>query len=342
LSRYSRDPQEEKQTTLKSSPFKDVYEEWLDHPGRKQVLRERTREGYERIFKLHVEPHIGKTPISALTDEAVRNAVEKVRKATTNAKKGQRGLQGTHALKLIHAVCEYATDKNYIGRNPARGVDPPVPMQNPEGRQHRPPSDEELQAIWNDAPEHMNAQNVRILRLALLLGKRVSEMVEAKKSELQLEGDNPHWFIPGERTGNKAREDQIVPLPKLAVALLREACAADEGSHYVFPARSLEDKPTTRHAPSQAFTEFRRAVAIDEEVRFHDARGLIIDQMSKLKVPREYRSHVLHHTGDMRATLADAVYSTYDFAEEKRRALRLWALRLQEIVRGRHARGLHW
>jgi integrase len=215
-------------------------------------------------------------------------------------------------------------------------------MQNPEGRQHRPPSDEELRVIWNDAPEYMNARNVRILRLALLLGKRVSEMVEAKTSELHLEGRNPHWFIPGARTGNKAREDQIVPLPKLAVDLLREASAADGGSQYVFPARSREDKPTTRHAPSQAFTDFRRAIGIDEDVRLHDARGLIVDQMSKLKVPREYRSHLLHHTGDMRATLADAAYSTYDFADEKRRALRLWALRLQEIVRGRRARGLHW
>jgi hypothetical protein len=44
----------------------------------------------------------------------------------------------------------------------------------------------------------------------------------------------------------------------------------------------------------------------------------------------------------MHATLADAAYSTYDFAEEKERALRLWAMRLQEIVRNRRPRGLHW
>src|SRR5262249_14181000 len=127
-----RDPQEDKQATLRSSLFKAIYKEWLDDPGRKRGLRQRTREGYERVFRLKVEAHVGSTPISTLTESAIRSALEKVRKATTNAKKGQRGLQATHALKLIHAVCEYATDNNYIARNPARGLDPPVPMKNPE------------------------------------------------------------------------------------------------------------------------------------------------------------------------------------------------------------------
>lgn len=52
--------------------------------------------------------------------------------------------------------------------------------------------------------------------------------------------------------------------------------------------------------------------------------GLIVDQLAKMGVPSEYRSHVLHHTGDIRAPLADRVYSTCDHAAEKHRALALW------------------
>lgn len=264
-----------------------------------------------------------------------------MRIASTDADRGFRGTQATKALKLIYSLGEYAVDKNFVARNPARGIDPPVPVDNPEGKQHRPPTDDELRRIWLEAPEHMNAQLVRVLRLNLLLGKRVSELVEALKAELSLSAD-PSWFIPGYRTGNKGREDQIVPLPPLAVSVFKEACAASGSSPYIFQARSTDDKPMSRHTPSQSFTEFRRSIGIEDKVRFLDARGLINDQLAKLKVPREYRSHILHHTSDMRGTLAEAVYSTYDYADEKRRALRLWSLRLQEIVRGGRRRELHW
>ena len=102
------------------------------------------------------------------------------------------------------------------------------------------------------------------------------------------------------------------------------------------------DLEATASSTRQAFTEFRRKIGIEDKVRFHDARGLIIDQMSKLRVPREFRSHILHHTSDMHGTLAEDAYSTYDYAEEKLRALRLWSIRLQDIVRGRKPRALRW
>ena len=97
-----------------------------------------------------------------------------------------------------------------------------------------------------------------------------------------------------------------------------------------------------RHAPSGAFAGLRAKLGISGSVRFHDSRGLITDQMAKIGVPSEYTSHVLHHTGDTRASLADSVYSTYDYEPQKRRALELWERRLLEIVEGRPASGEKW
>jgi integrase len=319
-----------------------IYQEWLDDPARKRKLRPRTKEEYERIFRLHLAPHFGRLDIAALDKRKISDALEQVRLSTTDAAKGQRGLQATKALKLLNSVCQYAEDREYILRNPARGVSPPVPDHNPEGRQHRPLRESELRMIWREAPSHMNEQNVRLLRLALLLGKRVSELSGALKSELNLDHVPPRWIIPATREGNKGREDQLVPLPPLAAALLRLAVEARGPSPYVFQARTSSPKPISRHTPSQVFTEFRRAVGILDKVRFHDCRGLIVDQMAQLGVPREFRSQVLHHTGDMRATLADKAYSTYDYESEKRRALTLWQDRLLEIVEGRGASGLRW
>jgi Phage integrase family len=335
------DPKRVEPTPLAPPTLNDVFVAWLGRPSRKRALRDRTREHYEQVFRRHVQPRLGRTLITMISATDIKAATEDIRLATTNAERGYRGTQATKALKIIHSVCAYACEVNLIDRNPARGIAPPVPIENPTGKQHRPPTDKELSALWNEAPRHMNAQSVRLVRLAMLVGKRVSEMVEARKTELVLDRQ-PHWFIPGTRTGNKSGEDQIVPLAPLACWILKEACADSPSSPFIFQARSLDHKPMSRHTPSQAFLELRRAVGIEDRVRFHDARGLINDQMSKLRVPREYRSHILHHTGDMRATLADATYSTYDFSDEKRRALRLWSLRLQEIVRGRKPRGLRW
>ena len=65
-----------------------VYREWLDDPRRKRVLRGRTREEYERIFKSHIAPRLGATPISSLNEPTIYEALEEVRAATTDKKKG--------------------------------------------------------------------------------------------------------------------------------------------------------------------------------------------------------------------------------------------------------------
>ena len=67
-----------------------------------------------------------------------------------------------------------------------------------------------------------------------------------------------------------------------------------------------------------------------------------VDQMLSMGVPSPVISHVLHHTGDMRGTLAMSVYRTYDMRAEKLRALRLWQARLHNIVSGRKLHTLRW
>ena len=73
----------------------------------------------ERIFRLHVAPFLGRLPITVLDKRAITQAVEKVRKATTDTDRDQRGLQATKALKLIRSFCGFAANKrDYIQRDP--------------------------------------------------------------------------------------------------------------------------------------------------------------------------------------------------------------------------------
>jgi integrase len=336
--------------------FTEVYREWLDHPGRKRTLRDRTRSEYERLFKTHIEPRIGPTKIALLDKATIKEKLEDIRKASTDPELSHRGLQASKALQIIRSVCRYALTKEYCDRDATFGIDRPVPNKNPNGKQHRPPTNDELKALWIGADgvrpkshrAYMAPKTRRAFKLTVLLGKRISEIVRARKTEVEF-GANANLFIPGGREGNKSREDQRVPLPPLAQKLIRECIATSGESPFLFPGdttKRVKNKkteiPMSRHTPSHALRELRTDLGIAENVRLHDMRGLIVDQLAAMGVPREYRSHVLHHTGDMRATLADSDYSTYDYLPEKRRALELWEKRLLEIVEGRKPSGLRW
>ena len=175
-------------------------------------------------------PYLAGKEITALTKIDVLEVIEKVRKATTDASKDQRGLQATKTLKLIRSVCNFAANKReYIARDPTTGIDLPVPEANPAGKQHRPPTNDELRQLWNDGPEVMTAAETRVLRLAILLGRRVSEIADARREDVRLDFGLPHLFIPADRIGNKAKKDDAVPLPSLALAIIKDALAVRQG-----------------------------------------------------------------------------------------------------------------
>lgn len=133
---------------------KDCFLVWLDHTGkrRKKTLAPRTRAGYENLFKLHIEPHLGKIAIARLDRRAILRALDTVRANTSDAEKKQRGVTATKALKLVSSLCEWTLDQSWIASNPCRDIEDPVPVKNPDGKQARPPTDIELRQLWTEAP----------------------------------------------------------------------------------------------------------------------------------------------------------------------------------------------
>ena len=290
---------------------------------------------YRQIYKLHIQPHLGTKPIVTLTKKDIEAALEKVRKATTNPKAGHRGTQALKALKIIKPVCEMALDQEVIDRNPCRGIEDPVPKDNPNGKQTRPLSNDELRILWNEAPQVMPPAIVRVLQLTLLLGRRISEISRAERNDARLDQLPPVLFIPADREGNKPKRDDAVPLPSEALRIIKEAIAHGDDGDPLFKGA------VARWTTSDAFRYFRRAKGWAGRTRVHDARSLINDQLAAMGVPTEFRSRVLNHTGDLRQ-LANTVYSAYDFMPERLKTLELWQARLLEIVTGAKPSGLRW
>lgn len=341
--RDGRDPWlESQQQSNASTPqsaidFDTAFRAFLTDPRKDR--RRRTVDGYQSLYDLHLRQRIGSVALSELDAETIESAVLRIAEHTTNPARGHRGLQATKALGLIRAVLEFCVKKRQIPFNPARQIEDPAPKKNPAGKLHRPLTEEELRRTWLEAPKYLAPQQLRALQLVLLLGRRVSELTGARKSEVSLE--KRRWII-AVREGNKSKYEALVPLPPLALKLLHEAMEASPRSEFVFSSSRSATGHMCRQAPSQGFKELRRAIGISDNVRFHDARGLMNDGMAQMRVPSEYRSHVFHHTGDIRKALVEDTYSTYEFETEQRQALELWESRLLDIVSGSEPRRLYW
>jgi hypothetical protein len=55
--------------------------------------------------------------------------------------------------------------------------------------------------------------------------------------------------------------------------------------------------------------------------------------MSQLGVPKDVRERVLNHGGKRSSSITDSVYNWYEYDDEKRAALELWADAVDSIVR---------
>jgi integrase len=86
--------------------------------------------------------------------------------------------------------------------------------------------------VWRDA-----------LKLMAMLFVRTGELLEAPLSEFDL--DNARWVIPPERM--KMDRPHIVPLPRQAVAILRElfSLAIAEEKKFVFPGMNKQTEDGT-------------------------------------------------------------------------------------------------
>ena len=318
-----------------------VFRAWLDNPLRPRALAPRTRAEYQGIFGRHLgnrehsASFIAEMPIGQLSRDKVEATLEAIRKATSDATKGQRGLQATKARSILHSMCKWARLHRWIEVNPVEDTLPPVPKENPRGKQSRPLTDAQLRTLWNGAPTEMTKAQARVLKLTILLGRRISEIAGAVRDDARLDQSTPCLFIPANREGNKAKEDDAVPLPPMALEIIKEALTNGDTSDLLFVGAS------TRWTTSKAFTQFCRNQQWSDRTRLHDTRSLINDHLAAMSVPSEIRSRILHHTGDLRQ-LVNTTYSAFDFLPDRLHALTLWENRLIEIVHERKPTGLRW
>lgn len=232
--------------------------------------------------------------------------------------------------RYLRHFFNFTVDKGYIETSPCDRMKKPCP----DASRSRFLSPDEIRVLWRVAEDHAFPFGY-IAQLALLTGQRRNEIAHMKWSEINVADKT--WEIPGTRTKNK--KDNIVPLSDTALSILVKIRALQnttrepiprgtnrpppgyhpKSSKYVFPSMASPNRPCS------GISNAKNRMARDAKIfdwRIHDLRRTVTTHLGKLSVPQEVKKRILNHALGKDVT---DVYDRYDYLDQKREALQLWA-----------------
>jgi integrase len=329
--------EEARQAALRrqANTFAIVAEEFIGHcyrAGQRQATK------VERTFRSVFIPAWGSRPVTGLTSHDVRAIID----ATTKAGKRARA---HNLLEIVTRFFNWALEGDAYGleRSPCDRLRPKTVIGKRVKRK-RVLSDEELRAFWT-ATGQLDYPNKQFLRLLLVTIQRKSEVADAVRSELDLDRpprpmrEGPVWIIPPERM--KSDDAHVLPLSPLAVKLFREIPLFTKGDALFTTTFGL--KPINGFSKLKADLDLRMLEALKEAAALrgddpskvqlepwvlHDLRRTGRTHLSALPIADMVRERVIAH----KPSALHQHYDRWDYVDEKRHALELWAARLLSIV----------
>jgi integrase len=295
--------------TMKASADTTVaglVEAYLRDPRKARL---RTIDEIEWRLRRDVLPVIGSLRITEVARRDVRNVFEPI-------ERNGKSVAARRVFEDIRAMLRWAVEHEYLPTNPIEA------MRGPEinAPRERVLSDSEIKMLWKALPEVLPSTYRRIVQLCLLTAQRLGEVAGMTRNELHF--DRAEWHLPGIRTKNG--HPHIVPLSDPAVTIIQEALE-DAADALVF---SPQGKSVS------AIVSMRNQQFGIPQWTTHDLRRTALTGMAQLGVAPIVLGHVANHLTTTKAGITLAVYSKYNYAQEKRAALDLWADRLGAIVGG--------
>jgi len=198
-----------------------------------------------------------------------------------------RALLAIRLLKAMFNVAEMDGGVPEGTPNPCRGV-----KTEPTVSRTRYLDDEELGRLYkvlNALPEK-DKRYRDIISLLIQNGFRKNELLKLEWDNVQLDGDNPHVYLPT----TKNKKDHMVPLMDGAIKIFQGITKVD-GNPYVFPSPSpkLKGKPL---ADINGKWEKIREEAGLTDVRIHDLRRTCGSILAQAGVALELIQQILNHS----------------------------------------------
>lgn len=311
------------------SKFADVFlDTWVDKRGMKAASN------IHYVFSRDLKPWFKNKPLMEITSDEIQELFEEI---------GERSHSSANlAFAWLRKFFNFAVLKkrSHLPASPMHLMPMPFDQKERERYLHGP----EIRWVWEAAGNATEPSYTRLIRLLILLGQRLREVSDADWSEIDLEA--AVWIIPKTRTKNK--KAHLVPLPREAVKIFREAA----GDTVPKRGRILN---TLGGAKMRNFGRYKReldkkiAELVAEDLRkhglakagdppltiphwtHHDLRRTLGTGMQALRVPLVHSEAILNHTAGERKGIT-GVYHLYKYQREKTSALKKWEKKVLEIV----------
>ena len=196
---------------------------------------------------------------------------------------GKTPYQANRTLALLPKMFELAIRWGWRPDNPVRGVE-----KYHEEKRYRWLSDNELSRLTEALNKHHNQNAANAIRLQLLTGSRIGEVLTARWVDFDL--DRGVWTKPSHHTKQKRTEH--LPLSNASCDLLSKLRTATPKSDFLFPGRN-PDHPIT---DLKKFWRSILALSGIEDYRIHDNRHTHASQLVSSGMSLAIVGRLLGHT----------------------------------------------
>lgn len=320
-----KDPSAERQAVkqeqkIKELTFAVLAREWYAYNSPRWA--ETTRYKANLYLENDIIPGIGSRPVKGIIRPELVALVRSVEaRGTLNAAGKIR--------QWLHQIFRYGLAKGVVDANPATDLDVlAAPAKSP--RHHPHVSFAELP----DLLAKVEAANVYAptrcaIRLLVLTAVRPGELRAAPWSEFDLDAGT--WTIPKERM--KARRPHVVPLPRQAVAILRQLHDITGSYALLFPGQQNPDRPMSENTINKAL----RLMGYEDRQTGHGFRHLLSTELNGRSYNSDWIERQLAH-GD-----ADGIRDTYNHAvylDQRRDMMQAWADSIDALCSGANVASL--
>lgn len=307
--------------------FRVVAEEFL----KRRAADLRSKGEMEARLERDVFPTWGGMAIKDITRSDVR--------ALLTAKAESHPVAANRMLALIRPIFGYALDEELLDASPVVRIKPPG---GKETARDRVLTDEEIRRVW-EAFDGLGHPFGPMFKVLLLTGQRRNEVAGMRWAEI----DGDTWTIPAERM--KGGKPHAVPLVPAVAAILAEVPRMvgenDEPFVHVFTSARRGDRPVSGFGKIKERIDKAIVDAAAKKAKqkpdakkhgipawtYHDLRRTARTNLPRLGIGPDTAERVLGHViGGIRG-----VYDLHAYAQEKRRALEVWAAHVESVVTGK-------
>ncbi|MDR0218235.1 MAG: site-specific integrase [Enterobacteriaceae bacterium] len=286
-----------------------------------------------RSFEIYIFPKIGKLPHDEVTLHVWLSLIEDISKQVPSI--GERILvysKRAHKWAVRRGITDLTplsdvgvSDLDLGGKNSENGINLDFEIRE------RALNEEELTVLFQliNSPQY-NPRNALIIKLCLLFGCRINELLKAKVDDFDYEKDI--WVIPptNHKTGRKTKTPIIRPITSAAKELIEQAKELNLGSTYLFVVNDGE--PFSRGSYTNMILTLNKKMSkyFDNSYTswsIHDLRRTMRTGVSELTPP-----HVAEIMLGHKLPGIWQMYDKHTYLNEQREAYERWWDKLTKIV----------